>query len=70
MERIQYSIGKADGQWFVEVHDQLYGPYGSEALATRDVMRAVRRAHRQRHFLRDGVTWFRTKIEKVKRFID
>jgi len=44
MGRIQYIVAEDHGQWFVEVRDQLYGPYRSQELAVKDAIRATRTA--------------------------
>ena len=42
VDRVQYVVGEDHGQWFVEVHDQLYGPYPTKELATKDAVRGAR----------------------------
>ena len=41
MDRIQYIVTEDHGQWFVELQGQLYGPYRSQELATRDAVRGA-----------------------------
>lgn len=44
MGRIQYLVTEDHGQWFIEVQDELYGPYPSRELATKDALRGARTA--------------------------
>lgn len=41
MGRIQYIVSEDQGQWFVEVKGQLYGPYESQEMATKDARRGA-----------------------------
>lgn len=44
MGRIQYIVAEEQGQWFVELQGQLYGPYRTRELAVKDAVRGARTA--------------------------
>ena len=66
MDRIQYVVGEVDGQWFVQVHDQLYGPYQSQALAIKDAVKASRMSPRRGHLIGRCVDRCRTAFGTSK----